>query len=182
MFSLLVEWAISHLALTIISGVLALLGITAGVRAVRKAKKRRSAAYVKDIDTHFLNKNTVAKRRRANRRKQDLGLVVRKRADDDPRLVRKMVRKIKTSRTNKRAEQTVNRPPKELITTRIADKASAVTGGRPRTGKVAFEFQQLCNAKNDTDKNGCRNPQTPPGSGACWIPSHQAQVRSGKQT
>lgn len=179
MFVLLFEWAGSHLLLVIAGGVLSLFGITAGVRAVRKARKRRSAGYVKDIErSRAVKKDTVRARQKAKRKEQPLGVVVRKRASDDPRLIRKVVRKVRTARMNSKAQAPDRPSVLQLASTRITDAAGPVLGGKPRTGKTSDQtFRHVCNAVNESDGLGCRNLQHPVGSGACWIPSHQMQVR-----
>lgn len=181
MFVLLMEWATSNLLLVVLGGILSAFGITAGVRAVHKARKRRSAGYVKDIErSRAAKKDTVRARQKAKRKTQPLGVVVRKRASDDPRLVRKVVRKIKTARMNSKAQAPDRPSVLQLASTRITDAAGPVLSGKPRTGKTREQdqtFKHVCNAVNESDGLGCRNLQHPVGSGACWIPSHQMQVR-----
>lgn len=189
MITFLFGWMLEHLLL---SGVIALLsgiGIAGGVRAVRRHQKKRDrerSAEIKrsrkvDATAKATKPKTARQILREQRSKQPLGVVRRKRAPDDPRFVRRTLRRLKTRQTNKKATDTIDRP-KELLTTKIADKASVLTGGQPRSEKRPMWFKYTCNATNDSNDMKCNNAQHPPGSGSCWIPSHQAQVRSGKQT
>lgn len=179
MIALLFEWATSHLLLVIIGGVLSLFGIGAGVRAVRKARKRRSANYVKTIErSRSAKANTVRGRMKAKRQEQPLGVFVRKRASDDPRLVRKVVRKIKTARTNKQA-RTMDDKPKELLRTKIVSAAASAT--RTKTEAKVADGPLLCKARiNLGNGRECMNSSTIEDgvhTGHCHIPDHIAQVR-----
>lgn len=119
-------------------------------------------------------------KRRAQRKTQPLGLLVRKRAPDDPRTVRKAVDRVNLARANRKATH-VDKPKAQPVTQRILEAVNPTPQDIPnrRTAEQVESTMTTCQAFTAEGDGTCHRPAKHDAQGNtlfhCGIPSHARQ-------